>query len=370
MTRRGTKDARTPARRTGLATRRDLAHVRGCLLGGAVGDALGAAIEFDDLATIRKRFGPGGLRDYAPAYGREGAVTDDTQMMLFTAEGLIRALHRWEGKGIASAPAAVYHAYLRWLDTQGGATPVSPAVDGWLHAHRELHERRAPGNTCLSALRSGRMGTRREPLNDSKGCGGAMRMAPAGLIAANDPFQLGCDLAAITHGHPTGYVAGGFLAQLLHELAAGATLPGAVRAAQAVLADAPGHEETLAAVKRAVALAKKGKATPEVIESLGGGWVAEEAVAIGLLSALVARDFVQGVLLAVNHSGDSDSTGSIAGNILGLIHGEAGIPARWLERLELHDVIAEVARDLWLHFGAGAPERAEPCADLDRYPGS
>jgi ADP-ribosylglycohydrolase len=350
--------------------RHDLTHVGGCLLGGAVGDALGAAIEFDNLAKIRRRFGPAGLRDYAPAYGREGAVTDDTQMTLFTAEGLIRALHRFEGRGIASASAVVYHAYMRWLETQGGPVPESISGCGWLLGHRTLHERRAPGPTCLSALRSWRMGSRREPLNDSKGCGGAMRIAPVGLIAATDPFELGCDLAAITHGHPTGYIAAGFLAQLLHELAAGATLPAAVDRAQAVLTSAPGHEETLAAVKRAVTLAKKGKATPEAIESLGGGWVAEEAVAIGLFAALVAKDFAHGVLFAVNHGGDSDSTGSIAGNILGLIHGEAAIPTRWLERLELRDLIAEVARDLWLHFGEGAPERAEPCSDLDRYPGN
>lgn len=289
-------------------------------------------------------------------------------MILFTAEGLIRALHRWEGRGIASPPALVYHAYLRWLETQGEASQGSISARGWLVGNRPLHERRAPGHTCLSALRTDRMGNRREPINDSKGCGGAMRIAPVGLIDSADPFELGCDLAAITHGQRTGYLAAGFLAQLIHELAAGASLPDAVKKAQAVLRRAPGHEETLAAVQRAVALAKNATGAPEEAESLGGGWIAEEAVAIGLFAALVAKDFEHGVLLAVNHGGDSDSTGSIAGNILGLIHGEAAIPARWLERLEQGDLIGEVAHDLWLHFGDGAPDRADPCSDLDRYP--
>jgi len=81
-----------------MQVRRSLAHIRGCLLGGAVGDALGAPIEFDDLAKIRSRFGPAGLRDYAPAYGRVDAFTDDTQMTLFTAEGLIRAQHGSHGR--------------------------------------------------------------------------------------------------------------------------------------------------------------------------------------------------------------------------------------------------------------------------------
>ena len=64
---------------------------RGCLLGGAVGDALGAPVEFMRHSQIVARFGPGGVRDFAPAYGRTGAITDDTQMSLFTAEGLLRA---------------------------------------------------------------------------------------------------------------------------------------------------------------------------------------------------------------------------------------------------------------------------------------
>jgi len=79
----------------------------------------------------------------------------------------------------------------------------------------------------------------------------------------------------------------------------------------------------------------------------------------------VARDFREGVLLAVNPSGDSDSTGSIAGNLLGLIHGRSGIPADWLQQLELRDVVKRVAQDLWSHFG---PEERVPCGDQGDYP--
>jgi ADP-ribosyl-[dinitrogen reductase] hydrolase len=68
-----------------------LDRIRGCLLGGAVGDALGAPVEFMSTDEIRAAFGPDGIEEFAFAYGRRGAVTDDTQMTLFTAEGLIRA---------------------------------------------------------------------------------------------------------------------------------------------------------------------------------------------------------------------------------------------------------------------------------------
>src|SRR5215469_1142760 len=92
---------------------------RGCLLGGAVGDALGAPVEFMSYANIVREFGPEGIRDFAPAYGRLGAITDDTQMTLFTAEGLLRAYVRGCLKGICHPPSVVHHAYLRWLITQG-----------------------------------------------------------------------------------------------------------------------------------------------------------------------------------------------------------------------------------------------------------
>jgi hypothetical protein len=91
----------------------------GCLLGGAVGDALGASVEFSTLAEILERYGPGGIQHYAFAYGRLGAITDDTQMTLFTAEGLIRTWTRLCAKGITTHIGVTRLAYLRWLATQG-----------------------------------------------------------------------------------------------------------------------------------------------------------------------------------------------------------------------------------------------------------
>ena len=336
---------------------------RGCLLGGAVGDALGAPIEFTKLDELRQRFGRTGVVDFEPGYGRRGAITDDTQMTLFTAEALIRWKHAARSGEAISLPAAGHAAYLRWLSTQGEAA-YPPGAPGWLVGLPGLHERRAPGTTCLSALKVGKGGSPCDPKNDSKGCGGVMRVAPVGLARLDDPFAAGCELAALTHGHATGYLAAGYFALVVAELTDGAELRVACRKANARLVREPGHEETLTAVGRALELAADGP-SPEGVVSLGGGWVAEEALAIGLYCALISRDFAHGVLLAVNHGGDSDSTGSIAGNLLGLIHGEGGIPNRWLEGLELRDVITTVAEDLWSHFGPG--ERAG-CNDLDRYP--
>jgi ADP-ribosylglycohydrolase len=93
---------------------------------------------------------------------------------------------------------------------------------------------------------------------------------------------------------------------------------------------------------------------PETIKKIGEGWVAEEALAISCYCALVSEsDFARGVRLAVNHDGDSDSTGAITGNILGALLGKSVIPSEWLEELEMRDVIEEVARDLLLTFEEG-----------------
>jgi ADP-ribosylglycohydrolase len=339
----------------------------GCLLGGAVGDALGASVEFMSLAEIRQAFGPNGIRDYRPAYGKLGAITDDTQMTMFTAEGLLRADNRYREKGICHPPAMVHHAYLRWLQTQGEhpGYPYPEARSGWLFQIPALSARRAPGNTCLSALVGGTMGTTDEPINDSKGCGGVMRVAPVGL-AGRSSFNLGCDVAAITHGHPSGFLAAGFFAAVIDGVVMGESLEQAIAAATDDLRARPDHEECLHAVEAAVRLARQGPPTPESVETLGGGWVAEEALAIALFCSLTARDFADGVILAVKHGGDSDSTGAMTGNILGALGGKDAIPVRWLDPLELRHEIEEVAVDLFRHFGTRDGGR-DDSSDWDKY---
>ena len=337
-----------------MITGRD--RYRGCLLGGAVGDALGAGIEFASLAEIRQEHGPAGVTRYVPCYGRSGAITDDTQMTLFTADGLLRA--RRQGGDV---PTALWQAYRRWLVTQDSA-PAGHQADGWLFGQEFLHHQRAPGMTCLSALEGGRPGTVAQPLNASKGCGGVMRAAPAGL-AGGAPFTLGGQAAALTHGHPSGYLAAAALAQMIGDLVHGRGLPDAVGAAVSAVREAAGGDEVSEALAAAVAAAADGPASTEAICSLGEGWVAEEALAIAVYCALTAPGFRSGVLLAVNHGGDSDSTGAICGNLLGASLGAGAIDADLLGGLEGREVITQVADDLYDTFADGQ----EPSSQ--RYPG-
>lgn len=334
----------------------DLSRFTGCLLGGAVGDALGAPVEFLSMAEIRALTGERGVTGYLPAYGRIGAITDDTQMTMFTSEGLLRARVRGVTKGLCHPPSMVHAAYLRWLATQGETSRMENfgsvtrmEGNGWLIGVRELWERRAPGNSCLSALRSARMGLMVEPINDSKGCGGVMRMAPVGLVAESieEAYRLGCECAAITHGHPTGYTAAGAFAVIIHCVCKGRSIGRGVEAALAELGRDRRGKETADALHHAVVNAEHGDGTPEHVAKLGKGWVADEALAIGVYCALRAEeDLGRGVLMAVNHSGDSDSTGAIAGNLLGALLGIGAVPPAWLRHLECREAIERLATDL------------------------
>jgi ADP-ribosylglycohydrolase len=188
--------------------------------------------------------------------------------------------------------------------------------------------------------------------NPSKGCGGVMRAAPLGLfghsmgIRAEAVFEWGCHAAGLTHGHPTGQLPAGFLAMLIFDLVGGTDLRAAVQNARIHLASLPNHHETTKAVDKAVDLTYKKGGHDRVLAQLGEGWVAEEALAISIYCALTAKNFEEGVIRAVNITGDSDSTGAITGNILGAYLGVHEIPNRWLTHLELKECITEIADDL------------------------
>jgi ADP-ribosylglycohydrolase len=346
--------ASSPRSRVVLAPR-DIARFRGCLLGGAVGDALGAPVEVFSPEEIREQYGPDGITDMVEAFGRVGAITDDTQMSLFTAEGMLRAGVRRRRLGHYDPVTVLHHAYMRWLNTQGerADNPDFERVqDGWLITVKDLHVQRAPGKSVMEALRSGRVGTISNPINDSKGAGGIMRAAPAGLATLpSGPFELGRDSAAITHGDPTANLAAGCLSKIVGYLRDAWALERAIQETVRVLQLEPNHGETLSAIKKAQELARTRVEPREALQEIGKGWVADEALGVALYCSLVAGDsFERGVLLAVNHGGDADTTGAITGNILGTMLGDGAIPRHWLDRLELRDVITTMAEDLHSGF--------------------
>ena len=284
-------------------------RIRGSLLGGALGDALGAPVEFLDERLIRTKYGPRGIQQLDKAYGRIGAITDDTQMTLFTAEGVLRGLVRSRVRGIASLEQCVFYAYRRWLYTQG-TIKKEFHCEGWLLSHQQLHSQRAPGMTCLSMAQTAQLDPEFVAPNNSKGCGGVMRVAPIGLWNATrtkqtpdaraDAYRDAKRVAAMTHGHPTGAVAAGCFAAIIYVLALGSSLPDAAESAIAVTREDTDHEETVNAVREAIRLAEKPRSRANLF-LLGEGWVAEEALAMSIYCALTAESFVDALCLSLIH---------------------------------------------------------------------
>ena len=339
-----------------------LDSIRGCMIGGAIGDALGYAVEFSGEKQIFAKYGEKGIIQYEldPLTGK-ALISDDTQMALFTANGLLVGDTRGCLRGIRALPSDyVAMAYKNWLHTQERSINDEPDCTrvSWLLDVPELYHRRAPGNTCLSALRSGRTGSVEEPINNSKGCGGIMRVAPLALENYNVEIEVldkeGAEIAAITHGHSLGYMPAAVLTHIISRIVfwpEPRPLKEIVIEARDTIADIFRGDEHLGEltdiIDLAIELAENRDNDLDNIHRLGEGWVAEETLAIAIYCALRHVDnFSAGIIAAVNHNGDSDSTGAVTGNILGALCGYEAIDPKWKADLELKDVILEMADDL------------------------
>ena len=377
---------------------------RGCLLGGAAGDALGYAIEFDREEAIAARYGSRGIRDYQLDERGLAPFSDDTQMTLYTANSLLCSLaalsaHTSSGAPTsidaqassgapapapatlpspaalaAYAPAQMAQFYVEWMYTQVSPYPLAESK-AWISSLSELFASRAPGVTCMNACEA--MASGAKAVNNSKGCGGIMRMAPVGLINTCPSFsgvelqRLGAQLAELTHCHELGWMPAGVFAHIVSLLARDEASSVREAATQALntLPEAFPNAHYLGQLQEllryTLRLADSDMPDLEAIHALGEGWVAEEALAIGLLCSLRHEDdFAGAITSAVNHGGDSDSTGAIAGNIVGAHLGLTEIPQRYLEHLELRDTISKIADDLFtgpqaspdLYFPSASPD--------------
>ena len=356
---------------------KQLDKIRGSLVGGAVGDALGYPVEFIcSYEGIQKRYGENGITRldttqwWLPDEEKSGKawISDDTQMTLFTACGLLNA------KAQGKAPKyAICEAYLEWYYTQVGRKS-SRHKDCWIGNLPELNNRRAPGNTCMTALQDILRG--KDPYNNSKGCGGIMRTAPVALYGAvwrdtpegellegrisniKDVDMLAADAAEITHQHPLGWLSSALEAHVIYRILQKDSPT--VDDFKAYLSEGydmllslypnegAGITQLRALTDKALGLVGSPASDVDNIEAIGEGWVAEETLAIAVYCAVKNFDnFEKAIIASVNHKGDSDSTGAVTGNILGAVVGYDAIPEFFKTDLELHDVILHVADDLW-----------------------
>ena len=358
--------------------------IRGSLMAGAAGDALGYPVEFMSRNAILARYGDKGITEFKLDSDGKALVSDDTQMTLFTANGMLMGLTRGYMRGIGGDPKDyVDGAYIDWYYTQT-VNKKSERDDfhyTWLRDLPELAHRRAPGITCLNACES--LLAHRDVENNSKGCGGIMRVAPMGLLDASFKesggsgfyyktvylAEAGAHIARVTHLHPLGYLPAALMTLLLSRIVP--LTPDEVKESIIDIVndgldvmmnmygnDYAKYKEYLRTLTlKAVNLAHSNISDIQAIMQLGEGWTAEEAWAISLYCVIRHIDNMkEAIIAAVNHDGDSDSTGSITGNIMGAIYGYEAIKRERLfcpygkkfeDTIELRNIILAIADDLY-----------------------
>lgn len=342
---------------------------RGCLVGGALGDALGYPVEFLSLEGIRATYGPDGISSLQL---RDGCapISDDTQMSMFTAYSLPFAITRQFTYGIAARPSDYAFAFYReWMCMQRYLDPEDIGEPRtWLYRIPELRSRRAPGVTCISDICGHKHAAKRDaPRNDSKGCGGVMRTAALGLNPFHEPFSvdklrrsmdLGADNAASTHGNVMGWVPAAMLSGMINCIVCGdmglrdAILTTYLIAHDEFLPNMADVDDMGHRLLLAYDLAESEGSDADLIAGLGEGWVADEALEMAVFACARHPDDIMGTLAcAVNHGGDSDSVGAIAGNLMGALIGYRRICEQIdVSRLECLDVLLRLADDVWTGY--------------------
>lgn len=339
--------------------------IEGAIIGGAIGDALGYPIEFvNSFEGIQKLYGEKGItrldahqRWLDEEYQAGKAVfSDDTQMTLFTANGLLNAV-----KEDKPPIDGICEAYLEWLQTQEGEHKGEAKC--WIRDIPSLNHRRAPGATCTTALDAISKGE--EPLNNSKGCGGLMRTAPVALYSAvgkrlsiEDSDRISAEAAHLTHLHPDGFLPSAIESHIIYRLLSKSDISRdfllevteeGIETALFLYPHLKRQVQRLnRMIGRAIDLLDNGKADVDNINEIGEGWTGDEALVIAIYCCAKHIDsFEKTIIAAVNHGGDSDSTGAVAGNIIGAVLGYGSIPTYFIKDLETPDLILHMADDLY-----------------------
>ncbi len=329
---------------------------RGCLLGMAVGDALGAPVDAKSYRQICETYGPQGLLGYDVVNGF-AEITSYTQVPLFTCNGMLLNI----AKGHTGNAALMRHitvALKEWARAQH--LPGDPALRHcWLCRVPYARKRRSMDPRTLDSLTREVLGTPKNPANQGAGPGTLTAAVAAGLFFHPDrmPFGeiglLGAQIVALTHGDPMAYLSGALLAYITAGIVHAPDCPleeQVLQAADAVASQFPIPQAARLRllIKDSVALAKQTELAPlQVMEQLECKTAAQ--VLAGAVYAILASngDFDTAVITAVNHSGKSAAVGAVTGALLGALLGEKALPDFYLECLDCAETVREIATDLY-----------------------
>ena len=332
-----------------------------CLLGMAVGDALGDTVNSHSLAEIREDYGPNGLRGYDPPNGY-AEITSHTQLAAFTANGLLYGLTQGRTKGTMS-PYINYIArsHWEWASSQEIMGRPSNTVC-WLFHEKPLCQRHCLDTRMKEIILRKQFRTPEEPGNTM--ATPTALCAAVGVALFHDPHnmaqeetdRLGMEAVALTHGNPLAFLTGAAITHLICALMDNPRADVQALAEQTMEALREQFErEYVSQVNQICALVKQALdlswdytvSNVDAMERLRCETAPQ--VLAGALYAVLAsgNDFDLGLITAVNHSGASAAVGALVGAIQGIRLGKEALPDFYLECLECREILLDLAEDLF-----------------------
>lgn len=333
-----------------------LSVYQGCMLGLAVGDAMGAGVDDRSLDEICADYGPDGLLGYDLVNGF-AEVSSYTQVAAFAINGLLVSMARGQLRG--PFMPGITQALKEWARSQYFPRETDKRTC-WLCHETHMRRRRIMDSRTLDALTRDVLGTPEKPSNNANGSGTLPAAVTAGLLFSpermepGDVGRLGAEIVALTHGDRLTFLSGAVLAYIIagivqdRESDLESQFTNAAEAVAAQFAAFPEAAELETRVKRAVNVAKTGTQEPvEVLEKLGC-MDAVEVLCGALYACLVTQeDFDRAMIVSINHSGKSAAVGAVAGAILGAHLGVEALPEFYLDCLDAGAVVRELTTDLF-----------------------
>lgn len=338
----------------------------GAIIGSAVGDAFGYPLMRMSFEEICDRFEKDGALELAVSRKTNTALfTEATQMSLFTADGILWAHNEQCDHENSAVATYVFYSYQLWLYMQTKTIAgreyewlfdkkQNPNISSLLKNKGLSRARRMSESNIdvLLSIREGNFGTLNRSINENADNGAVKRVTPVGLFYGKDvdmAFRMGCDVGAITHSAPDGYLPCGVYAAMTAMLLEDKSPDAAAAGAAEILRTYPGHENTLAALEKAIALADDEDTDPqEGVEMLGDGTDAVSCLAIAVYCAILHQtDYKNAIELAANQDGDSAACAAITGGLLGAWYGLSKLPKKWTKKVQYRNLLETVADVLY-----------------------
>ena len=333
---------------------------RGCLLGLAIGDAMGYPADTKTWPQIQEDYGPYGLMGYDLRNGY-AEVSSHTQIAVFSCNGLLLGLTRGQVYG-KMAPFVRYVGLAQQEWAAGQRRYDQPGRNHcWVFRVSELRSRHCTDTRMVETLNRGKLGSLEDPVNKHDTPASITSAVAAGIFGdtgrlnPQEADRLGAESVALTHGHPLAFLPGVAVAHLIGNclrhphVGLNLLVKGALVALQEQFAREYPREvgQITALIEQAVSLAEERLVRPvDAMERLKCDTGAEVLAGAIYAALLCEEDFDNAMVIAVNHSGRSAAVGSLTGAILGARLGEQALPDFYMDGLEIADVLRDLADDL------------------------